>query len=127
MSATEPKLPGPDHPITLKPSPSRVVVSVGDKVVANSSRALEMHEAGHSPVLYLPVADLDQTVLEPSVTTSYCPYKGQASYHSVRTADGGLVPDAIWFYEAPYDAVAQIADHVAFYPDRVQIDIGQSR
>ena len=122
MSATEQKLPGPDHPITLTPSSSHIVVTVGDRVVADSSGALEMQEASLSPVFYVPLTDVDQTVLEPSETTSYCPYKGEASYYSVKTPDG-VVKDAIWFYESPYDAVGQIIDHVAFYPDRVQLDV----
>jgi uncharacterized protein (DUF427 family) len=122
MSATEQKLPGPDHPITLTPSSSHVVVSVGDHVVADSTGAVAMQEASYPPVLYVPLTDVDKTLLEPSDTTSYCPYKGEASYYSIKTADG-VVQDAIWFYEAPYDAVGQIIDHVAFYPDRVQIEV----
>jgi uncharacterized protein (DUF427 family) len=69
----------------------------------------------------VPLADVDSELLESSDTTSYCPYKGEASYYSVRTGDG-VVKDAIWFYDEPYAAVSEIAGHVAFYPDRVQID-----
>lgn len=125
MSATEPKIPGPDHPITLSRNPTRVVVSVGDHIVADTTNALQMREANHSPVLYIPLADVDRGVLSDSDTSTYCPYKGDASYYSVTTAEG-VIPDAAWYYAEPYDAVSQIAHHLAFYPDRVSIDIGQS-
>ena len=66
--------------------------------------------------------DVAQNVLKPSSTTTYCPYKGDASYYSVATtASGDTVEDVIWTYEQPYPAVADIAGHVAFYPDRAEI------
>ncbi len=123
MSATEPKLPGPDHPITIEPHPARVVVRVGDHVVADSDQALALHEAGYPPVFYLPLADLDQAVLRDSETTTWCPYKGTASYYSIDTGDG-VVADAIWYYPEAHEAVGEISGHAAFYPDRVQIDAG---
>jgi uncharacterized protein (DUF427 family) len=121
MSTRETLIPGPDHPITIEPSTDHVVVKAGDVVVADSSNAVTLHEASYPPVYYVPLADVDSEVLESSDTTTYCPYKGDASYYSVRTGDD-VVKDAIWFYDEPYDAVAEIAGHVAFYPDRVQIE-----
>jgi uncharacterized protein (DUF427 family) len=121
MSASAPLIPGPDHPITIETSSAHVVVTAGASVVADSSNALTLHEANYPPVYYVPLDDVDSELLESSDTTSYCPYKGEASYYSVRTGDG-VVEDAIWFYDEPYDAVSEIAGHVAFYPDRVQID-----
>jgi uncharacterized protein (DUF427 family) len=110
--------PGPDHPITVEPSAARVVVTVGGKVVADSRDALTLREASYPPVQYVPLADVDQSLLEPSEHTSYCPYKGDASYYSV-PAGGETARDAVWTYRQPYDGVAEIKDHVAFYPDRV--------
>jgi uncharacterized protein (DUF427 family) len=121
MFTRETLIPGPDHPITIESSSDHVVVKAGDVVVADSSNAVTLHEASYPPVYYVPLADVDSEVLESSDTTSYCPYKGEASYYSVRTGDD-VVKDAIWFYDEPYDAVAKIAGHVAFYPDRVQIE-----
>jgi uncharacterized protein (DUF427 family) len=121
MSASAPLIPGPDHPITIETSSAHVVVTAGATVLADSSNALTLHEANYPPVYYVPLDDVDSELLESSDTTSYCPYKGEASYYSVRTGDG-VVEDAIWFYDEPYDAVSEIAGHVAFYPDRVQID-----
>jgi uncharacterized protein (DUF427 family) len=110
--------PGPNHPITVTPTSGRVVVTVGGQVVADSSNALTLQESTYPAVQYVPVADVDAALLERSTTESYCPFKGEASYYSV-IAEGGKAVDAVWEYRAPYDAVAAIKDHVAFYPDRV--------
>ncbi|MER6172003.1 DUF427 domain-containing protein [Streptosporangium sp. NPDC001681] len=110
--------PGPDHPITIEANPARVIVSVGGRVVADSRRALTLREASYPPVQYIPIADVDRSLLERTGTTTHCPYKGDASYYTV-TVDGKRSVDAIWFYESPNPAVAEIKDHVAFYPDRV--------
>jgi uncharacterized protein (DUF427 family) len=116
------KIPGPDHPITVEPSTSHVTVRSGERVVAETRNALVLREAKYPPVYYVPLADVDPKVLRPSSTTSYCPFKGDASYYSVVVGDE-TVSDAIWTYEKPYDAVAEIEGHVAFYADRVQISV----
>jgi len=110
--------PGPDHPITITPTAGRVVVTVAGKVVADSMAALTLQESTYPAVQYVPLADVDQTLLERTATESYCPFKGDASYYSI-PAGGDKAVDAIWEYRAPHDAVAEIKDHVAFYPDRV--------
>ncbi len=112
------RIPGPDHPITITPNGQRVVVTAGGKVIADSRAALTLQEAAYPPVLYIPRADVDMAALERSAHASYCPYKGDAAYYSI-PAGGERAVDAVWTYEAPYDAVAAIRDHVAFYPDRV--------
>jgi uncharacterized protein (DUF427 family) len=118
------KVPGPDHPITIEAEPERVVVRVGGKVVAETFAALVLQESTYPPVRYIPLADVDRSVLTPSATSTYCPYKGDCSYYGVDTADG-VVEDALWFYSAPYPAVARIAGHVAFYGDRAEITVGE--
>jgi uncharacterized protein (DUF427 family) len=115
----EPRIPGPDHPITIEPASVRVVARVGAQVLADSTRALTLREASYPPVQYIPLEDVDQTLLTASATQTYCPYKGDASYYSI-TADGGRT-DAVWSYREPYDAVAAIAGHVAFYTDQVDV------
>ena len=112
------KIPGPDHPITIERNPSRVVVTLGGKVIADTTCALSLREAKYSPVQYIPRKDVDMAALKRSDTATYCPYKGDASYFSI-PAGGARSVDAIWTYEAPYDAVAAIKDHVAFYSDRI--------
>ncbi len=110
--------PGPDHPITISSASTRVQVRVAGRVVADSDRALVLREADYPPVYYLPREDTDATQLERTEHSSYCPYKGQASYYSI-PAGGAKSVNAIWSYEQPYPAVAEIKGHLAFYPDRV--------
>ena len=113
-------IPGPDHPITVEPADVRVVVNAGSSVLADTSKALVLREASYPPAYYVPLADVDEALLRPSQTQTYCPYKGDASYYSVAGPEGELT-DAVWTYTTPYPAVAEIAGHVAFYPDRVSI------
>ena len=110
--------PGPEHPITIEPNPARVVVTVAGRTVASSEHALTLREADYAPVQYIPLADVDQSLLTASDHTSYCPFKGDANYFSV-PAGGERADNAVWVYRQPYDAVAEIKDHVAFYPERV--------
>ena len=112
------KFPGPDHPITIEPAYRRVVVASGDGTVADTVKALVLREANYPPVQYIPRKDVDMSALVRSETTSYCPYKGEACYFNV-TSGGKLSVDAVWTYEAPHAAVAQIKGYLAFYPDRV--------
>ena len=112
------KIPGPGHPISIDANPSRVVVTVGGKVIADTRNALTLREASYPAVQYIPRRDVDMAALMRSKHMTYCPYKGDASYYSI-PAGGDRSIDAVWTYEAPFEAMAQIKDYVAFYPDRV--------
>ena len=114
------KLPGPEHQISIAPSADRVVVRSGETTIADSQSTLVLREANHPPVRYIPLDDVDRSLLAPSDLTTYCPYKGDASYYSI-IADPQGGTDAVWFYDQPYPAVAEIKDHVAFYADRVDL------
>jgi uncharacterized protein (DUF427 family) len=116
------KVPGPDHQISIVPSTDRVVVRSGETTIADSRSTLVLRETNYPPVRYVPLADVDRSLLRPSDLTTYCPYKGDASYYSI-VADQERGTDAVWFYDQPYPAVAEIKDHVAFYPDRVEITV----
>jgi len=118
MKEKQIKLPGADHPISIQRNPARVVVSVAGRVIAESRNALTLRESDYSPVQYIPREDVDFTQLEQTDHTTYCPYKGDCSYYSVPVG-GKKSVNAVWTYEDPYPAVAQIKGHVAFYPDRV--------
>ena len=111
-------IPGPDHPITVTPAASRVVVRVGDRVIADTTSALSLKEASYPAVPYVPRADVDLAQLERTEHRTYCPYKGDASYYSVE----GAGENVVWTYETPYDAVADIKEYVAFYPNKVTIE-----
>jgi uncharacterized protein (DUF427 family) len=112
------KLPGPNHPISIDANPSRVVVTVGGKVIADTRDAFTLREASYPAVQYITRRDVDMTALTRSEHTTYCPYKGDASYYSI-PAGGDRSLNAVWTYETPIEAMAQIKDYVAFYPDRV--------
>ena len=115
--------PGPNHPITIKPTAGRVMVTVAGRAIADSRSALTLREAAYPAVQYIPRSDVDMSLLEPSSTSSYCPYKGDAAYFSVVVGDDRR-PDAIWTYENAFAAVGEISEYLAFYPDRVDsIDI----
>lgn len=114
------KTPGPDHPITVEKNPARVTVRVGGQVVADTTAALVLQESNYPAVQYIPLADVDPALIQKTATSTYCPFKGDASYYTLTTASGELT-DAVWTYHQPYPAVAETADHVAFYADKVEI------
>ena len=123
MSHPEIKEPNAGHPITIEPTQGRVQVRVNGELIADTSAALELREATLPVVQYIPLADVVQERLTRTDTSTYCPFKGDASYYSVTTAAGDTVDDAIWFYEQPYPAVAEIAGHVAFYSSKAEISV----
>jgi uncharacterized protein (DUF427 family) len=112
------RIPGPDHPIDIAPTQSRVVVKLAGRVIADTHDALTLREASYPPVQYIPRKDIDMSLFERTAHQSYCPYKGEAAYYSV-PAGGERAINAAWTYEAPYEAVTEISEHLAFYPDRV--------
>ena len=127
MSHPEIKEPSAGHPITIEPTSGRVQVRVNGELVADTTAALELCEATLPAVQYIPIGDLVQDLVEDRLTrtdtSTYCPFKGDASYYSVTTSAGDTVDDVIWTYEQPYPAVAAIAGHVAFYPNKAEISV----
>ena len=112
------KVPGPDHPIVIFPVDGTVRVSVAGRIIAASARALRLEEKGYPPVYYLPRDDADMSLLVRTTHYTYCPYKGDCTYYSIPI--GGTKSEyAVWTYENPYEAVADIKNHLAFYPTRV--------
>ncbi len=121
MSTVKPiKLPNPDHPITIERNPARVVITVAGRVIADTRSALTLRESDYDAVQYIPRSDVDMTLLERTDNATYCPYKGDCAYYSIPIG-GERTVNAVWTYEAPYAAVAEIKEHLAFYPDRVEI------
>jgi uncharacterized protein (DUF427 family) len=107
---TKPRLePSAEHPITIEPNSKRVVVRVGDHVVADTRDALTLREAEYRPVQYIPMADVDEAVLERTDHTSYCPFKGDATYFSVSTGGDGA-ENAVWEYPDRVDAIEELDD-----------------
>ena len=107
-----------DHRVLFEASPKRVRAMFDGKTVADTLRAGLVLETGHMPVYYFPREDVRMDLLERTNHRSHCPYKGDAGYFSLQ-AGGKTSENAVWTYEQPFEAVGDIAEHVAFYPDRV--------
>lgn len=105
----------PQHRITTRPAGVRVQVSVKGEVIADTRDAVELREASYPVVYYVPRKDVKMERLARTAHTTYCPFKGNASYFSL----AGGPENAVWSYEQPYDEVSVIKDHLAFYPDKV--------
>jgi uncharacterized protein (DUF427 family) len=118
MTAKVIKVPGPDHPITVESNPARVIVSLAGRIIADTREALTLREASYPAVQYIPRKDVDMSLLQRTDHRTYCPYKGDCAYYSIPLG-GDRSANAVWTYEQPFAAVAEIKDHLAFYPDRV--------
>lgn len=105
----------PEHTVVVRPFAGRVVVEANGEVLADTQHALLLNEAGYPEVYYIPRADARMDRLVATAHHTGCPYKGQASYFSIQ----GGAENAVWSYEHPYDEVASIREHLAFYPNRV--------
>ena len=112
------KIPGPDHPITLAPSGQKLRVKFRGELIAESVDALVMHEAGYPPVYYFPRKDVRMEKLARTDHHTWCPYKGEASYFSLLMG-GASEENAVWTYESPFHAVADIRELLAFYRNKI--------
>jgi uncharacterized protein (DUF427 family) len=119
MTSLQRKFPDPDHPITIAPNPTQVVVLVAGRTIADTREALTLREASYPAVLYIPRNHVDMALLERTDHATYCPYKGECAYYSIPLG-GKRSVNAVWTYEDPFAAVAAIKDYLAFYPDRVE-------
>jgi uncharacterized protein (DUF427 family) len=95
-----------------------VLVRVAGTLLADTRDALILQEASYPAVHYVPRKDVDMNLLQRTDHATYCPYKGDCSYYSIPLG-GERSVNAVWTYESPYPAVAQIKDYLAFYPNRV--------
>ena len=107
----------PEYRVDLEPNPGRVRVRFDGVTIADTDRALRVLETKHPPVVYLPLDDVRTEYLLPADHQTFCPFKGEASYWSIRVADR-VEENAVWTYERPFDEVAGLKGYVAFYPDR---------
>jgi len=110
--------PPPGRAMYLDPSPKRIRVEFGGEMIADSSRALMLHESGHQPIYYFPPGDVRADLLEPSERHTHCPKKGKASYHTIKVGDQVLEAGA-WYYPDPLPEAAWLNDLIAFYFNRV--------
>lgn len=108
----------PDHVVATAPFQGRVTISLGGEVIADSANALLMRESNHGDVYYLPEADVRMDLATVTDASSYCPFKGTASYFSFAAGDK-TAENAAWSYAAPYDEATAVKNHLAFYTNRV--------
>jgi uncharacterized protein (DUF427 family) len=111
----------PDKVITIEPYPGSVIVRAGDTVIARSTRARRLSEPPYPAVFYIPFDDIDFSKLARTDHSTHCPYKGDASYWSVLPG-GDSGGNAMWAYERPFDEMAEIRDHGAFYASKVTVE-----
>ncbi|MGI9383366.1 MAG: DUF427 domain-containing protein [Methyloligellaceae bacterium] len=114
------KVPGPAHPIEITANPNRVVVTFDGCRIADTTDALSFNEAGYPTVAYIPREDVDMSRLARTAHTTHCPFKGDANYFSIESGDA-TAENAVWTYEDPYPAVAEVRDRLAFYTDKVEL------
>lgn len=115
------KQPSKDHPISVSPFAGRVKVTHGGEMLAETVKALALMEAQYPIVFYVPRADVRTELLEPSQTQTKCPYKGTATYFSLKGA-GEAGRDIAWSYEKPFDAVSEISGYLAFYQEKASVE-----
>jgi len=108
----------PGYRIELVPCLKRLRAAFGGETVVDTTRAVVLRETKHVPVYYFPRDDVRFDLLEATDHRTYCPFKGEAGYWTIATGRGRS-ENAVWGYGAPYDEVAELADYVAFYWDRV--------
>ena len=120
MSERPKLVPHAGHPIIVEPDPNRIIVRAGEAVIGDTGKGLTLREASYPAVHYIPREDVEMGALRRSAHSSSCPYKGEAAYFDIVSL-GEPGRNAVWSYEQPFDAVADIAGHLAFYPDRVSI------
>jgi uncharacterized protein (DUF427 family) len=117
----------PKYQVDIQPTKDRVRILVGDQVLLDTTSPLKVTESRHHPVWYLPMADADQSLLSRTDHSSYCPFKGHASYWSIGNSDPAL-ENSVWAYEDPYLECVPLKDYLAFYTDRVNLEVnGQAQ
>lgn len=112
----------PEHTITLDREGRHVTVRFAGRTIADTTNAITLREAGYPPVLYVPLSDVAMKALASTDHRTHCPFKGDARYWTIKL-DGKNAENAVWAYDRPYDEVAEIAGHAAFYPDKVEIAV----
>ena len=112
----------PNYEVQIDPRSERIRILAGDSVLLDTSKPLLVTETKHHPVWYLPLADADQSLLQSTDHSTYCPFKGNASYYSIVTADQKL-ENAVWSYQDPYMECLPLKEYLSFYTDRVSLEI----
>lgn len=110
------------RPPAIKPTDNLVVVSYGRQEIARTTSALRVLETSQPPAFYIPRADVNMSLLSPSLGRSFCEWKGEAAYFDV-VGEGDPVHQAAWTYDSPTASFAPIAGHLAFYAQKVDCSV----
>ena len=111
----------PDYEVVLEANPKIVRASLDGTIIAESERSVLLQETRHEAVIYFPREDVHWEHLEATDHTTFCPFKGHASYWTVRTP-GQVEENAVWGYADPFPEVAELSNYVAFYADRIRVE-----
>jgi len=110
-----------DH-IKIREIDGTWVLRAGGAVLGETNHALEVREGDYPAVIYFPRDNIAMALMERSDTTSVCPHKGTATYYSIQTKST-LIKDAGWSYETPLEGLTAISGHIAFYGDKVTVEL----
>lgn len=116
----------PNYEVKIEPANAHVRVLAGDLVLADTESAVLVEETKHRPVYYVPLKDVSLDFFEDTETSTYCPFKGKASYKSLVKGET-VEKDVLWFYPEPYDEVADLIEYASFYTDRVTLEVDGER
>lgn len=126
----EDEIPGhlrdPYHRVDVNDARARVTVRANGELIAESERPKLLFETSLPPRAYIPREDVREELLTPSDSTTHCPYKGTASYWSLRTEGGQTIEDAVWTYTEPLKESAAVAGYVSFFGDGIEMEIDRS-
>lgn len=114
----------PSHSVEINAFEGDVEIRINGEIVATSKRAMSLKENGYSDVYYIPISDLPEKMLDCSEHSTYCPFKGDASYYHL-IHDGKTYENAVWSYPSPFDEAMAIKDHIAIYPNVAKIEPAQ--
>lgn len=106
------------RPPALEPDSRRITITFAGETIADSTSTFRVLETSHPPVFYIPGADVEMAFMYPTLSTSWCEWKGRAAYWTVNVGDHEQV-DAAWAYPSPVTAYAALAGHFAFYPSKM--------
>lgn len=115
---------GPFKRVDVLTSTRSIRVAVDGRTIAQTNVSMHLYETNLPVRFYMPLTSIDTSVLRPSTTRTWCPYKGESEYHSV-VVNGKQYKDIVWFYSRPTIECAAIAGMCCFYNEKVDISIMQ--